>query len=120
MAVLRTVHVGNQDIPMRASARIPRLYRVKFGRDIIRDINRLKKSMEAVKKDPEAELDVMDLTIFEDMAWLFAKHADPDVPADPDDWLDSIDGVFSIYEAFPAILDLWAENAAQTSVPAKK
>ena len=32
------ITVGGVEIPMRASALVPRLYRVKFGRDMIRDM----------------------------------------------------------------------------------
>ena len=120
MAVKKIVRIGEQEIPMRASAQIPRLYRVKFGRDIIRDLRQLERKMEQAKKDEDTEFDVMDLTIFEDVAWMLAKHADHSVPDDPGAWLDTIEGVFSIYLALPQILELWGLNQAQTSVPAKK
>ena len=120
MAILRTIHVGNRDIPMRASALIPRLYRVKFGRDMIRDMKALQESYSEAKDSEEKSLTVADLTIFENIAWLLAKHADPSVPSEPDEWLDSIDGVLSIYEVLPEILSMWSENLHQTSVPAKK
>ena len=120
MAVLRNIEVGNQTIPMRASALIPRLYRVKFGRDIIRDLQTLQTNLSETKDDPDASLTAADLTVFEDVAWLLAKHADPAVPSDPDEWLDSLDGVLSVYEALPQILALWSDNLATTSVPVKK
>lgn len=120
MATVQTIHAGNQDIPMRASALIPRLYRVKFGRDMIRDMKSLQDSYNAVKDDEANGFSVEDLTIFENVAWIMAKHADPSVPSDPDEWLDSVDGVLSIYEAMPEILYLWSENLKTTSIPAKK
>ena len=51
-----------------------------------------------------------------------AYHADKEgkVPHDPDAWLESFDGVFSIYEIFPVILELWGLNQQTTSVPVKK
>lgn len=120
MAIVRTIHTGSQSIELRASALIPRLYRVKFGRDMIRDMKALKDSFDAAKNDEAASLSVADLTIFENIAWLMAKHADPSVPSDPDEWLDTIDGVLSIYEVLPEILELWSENLKTTSTPAKK
>lgn len=120
MAIQKTIHVGSKDIPMRASALIPRLYRVKFGRDMIRDMKALQDSYNEAKDDAEKDLTVADLTIFENIAWLLAKHADPNVPSDPDEWLDSIDGILSIYEVLPEILSMWSENLHQTSVQAKK
>lgn len=113
------ITVGGVEIPMRASALVPRLYRVKFGRDMIRDMNNLEKKMKPAE-DGETALDAMDLTIFEDVAYILAKHADPEVPSDPDEWLDSIPGVLSIYEALPQILALWSRNLKTTSKPRKK
>lgn len=120
MAIVKSIHAGSQEIEMRASALIPRLYRAKFGRDMITDMRTLKKSYEIAKEDENTELTIADLTIFENIAWLMAKHADPGIPSDPDEWLDSIDGVLSIYEVLPEILDLWSQNLATTSVPVKK
>ena len=68
----------------------------------------------------DAELSVLDLTIFENVAWLMIRHAGEDVPDDPDEWLDTIDGVFSIYEVLPQILEMWEANLETTSVPRKK
>ena len=42
----------------------------------------------------DAQLSAMDLTLFENVAYMMAKHADKTIPADPDDWLDSLEGVF--------------------------
>lgn len=120
MAIHKLIHIGSRDIPMRASALVPRLYRVKFGRDLIRDMVSLSDNYEKAKNSDDGSLTVADLTIFEDIAWLLAKHADPSVPSDPDEWLDSIDGVLSIYEVLPEILSMWSENMAQTSIPVKK
>ena len=124
-----TVTVAGKKIRLKASALIPRLYRFKFGRDMVADMNQLRKSYLKAEKLPknateeekqDAQLSVLDLTIFENVAYIMAKHADKNVPSDPDQWLDSIPGVFSIYEIMPVILRLWEGNKATTSIPAKK
>lgn len=121
----KTIDFGGQQIPMRASALVPRLYRFKFGRDMISDMRALQRSMEKVLEgrkagDDTAELTLDDLTIFENVAYIMAKHADPAVPSDPEEWLDSLEGVFSIYAALPEMLELWGLNNLTTSVPVKK
>ena len=125
----RTIKVGGAELRMRASALIPRLYRFRFGRDLIKDMTQLEKAYKkamSLKEDAtdeekqDAELGVLDLTIFENVAWAMAKNADPNVPNDPDEWLDAIDGVFSVYEVLPQILDLWTAGLETTSNPAKK
>ena len=60
------------------------------------------------------------LEMFENIAYIMAKHADPNIPGDPDEWLDGLPGVLSIYEALPEIIALWSENLKTTSVPRKK
>lgn len=119
MSATKTIKLGETEIRMRASALIPRLYRYKFGRDIVCDMRRLQDKLDAVR-DSGAQLDAIDLTVFEDIAWLLCKHADPAVPDDPDEWLDGIPGVFDVYSIFPEIADLWGSNLRQTSFPAKK
>ena len=125
----RTINIGGAELRMRASALIPRMYRFKFGRDLIKDMAALeKKYKEAMdlkegataEEKQKAQLSVLDLTIFENVAWVMAKAADNSIPDSPDEWLDGIDGVFSIYEILPQILQLWIEGLETTSTPAKK
>ena len=125
----RTIKIGGAELRMRASALIPRLYRFRFGRDLIKDMSQLEQSYHKamnLKEDAtdeekrDAQFSVLDLTIFENVAWCMAKNADASVPDSPDEWLDSIDGVFSIYEVLPSILELWAAGLQQTSAPVKK
>lgn len=125
----RTLNIGGAELRMRASALIPRLYRFRFGRDLIKDMAQLEKAYKkamTIKEDAteeerkEAELSVLDLTIFENVAWAMAKNADTNVPNDPDEWLDSINGVFSVYEVLPQILELWTDGLNTTSKPVKK
>ena len=120
--------VGEKQVKMRASALVPRLYRFKFGRDLIRDMTFLKKAykkLEEISEDAteeekeEAQLSVMDLTIFENVAYIMAKHADKNQPDNPDDWLDQFD-MFSIYQVLPQILALWNVSTVTTSIPKKK
>lgn len=124
----KIVTVGGQEVKMRASALIPRLYRFKFGRDMVQDMNKIRKAWKRVRDLPDdateeeqrdAQLSVLDLTIFENVAYLFAKHADKNVPDTPEEWLDGFD-MFSIYEVLPQIMDLWQVSGQTTSIPKKK
>ena len=125
----KIITVGGKDYRMRASALIPRLYRYKFRRDMIADMRQLEKDFKKAINLPkdateeeiqDAELSVLDLTIFENVAWLMIKNAGEDIPDEPDEWLDTIDGIFSIYEVLPQILDMWEANLETTSVSVKK
>lgn len=124
----KTIEIGGRPVALRASALVPRLYRFKFGRDMIADMRQLQKAFNKATALPanatdeekqDAQLSAMDLTLFENVAYIMAKHADKSIPAEPDEWLDSLDGVFSVYEILPIILELWQLNTATTSVPKK-
>ena len=125
----KTVIIDGKEVRMRASALIPRLYRVKFGRDMIADMRQLQKAYNRARNLPkdateeerqDAQLSVMDLTIFENVAYMMVKHGGNDIPDTAEEWLDSFDGVFSIYEVLPTILELWHMTNQTTSVPKKK
>ncbi|MBQ1297452.1 MAG: hypothetical protein IIY21_25635 [Clostridiales bacterium] len=115
----KIVKIDGKDVKFRATARTPRLYRVLIGRDMIQDMNKLMKAYERKKKNDD-DLDIIDLQIFEDVAYAMARHANPDMEEKTaDEWLDTFD-MFSIYEVLPHILELWAINTKQTSVSKKK
>lgn len=125
MSLERTVTISGHDVRMRASALIPRLYRSRFGRDIMTDMADLAKDytdVAAAKKEGKpASLSIDTLTMIEDITWLMAYHADPEnIPDSPDAWLDSIDGVLSVYAVIPAVLSLWKDSQTTTAIPAKK
>lgn len=126
--MIKTLNIDGKEVKMRASALIPRIYRFRFGRDMIQDMNSLRKAWKKVTELPEdateeekedAQFSVMDLTIFENVAYVMAKHGDPSTPDSIDDWMDQFE-LFSIYEVLPEILKLWNLNTAQTSTPKKK
>ncbi|MCD7920445.1 MAG: hypothetical protein LUG45_10375 [Clostridiales bacterium] len=108
MAVTKTINIDGIDTTFRASAAIPRIYRIKFGRDIYKDLRTLEKSVDSNDED-ESNLDMFSLEMFEDLAWVMAKHADPSVPDSPDEWLEQFN-TFSIYQVLPQFIELWGLN----------
>ena len=113
----KTAIICGKDVTFKSSAAIPRLYRMKFRRDIFRDLSKLEKSYKD-RDDGTKELEIEDLEIFENVAYIMAFHADPTIPGTIDEWLDEFD-MFSIYEVLPEILELWGSNLF-TDVSAKK
>lgn len=116
------------NIKMKASALVPKMYRFKFQRDMISDMAKLKRAYNKVQQLPEgateeeieeAQLSVIDLQLFENCAYMMAKHADSTIPDNPDEWLDTLP-MLSIYEVLPHILTLWQYNNHTTAVPKKK
>ena len=113
----RTIEISGKEVQFRSSATVPRLYRAKFKRDIFKDLTKLEKSYSKRTQDGES-LQIEDLEIFENVAYIMAFHADPSIPKTIDEWLDQFD-MFSIYQVLPQILELWGENMA-TEITSKK
>ena len=114
----KTVLVSGKEVRFRSSAAIPRLYRIKFKRDIFKDLSKLEASYKG-KADDGEELQIEDLEIFENVAYIMAWQYDNTIPNNPDDWLDQFD-MFSIYEILPQLIDLWGINNISLSVSKKK
>lgn len=118
MAIKKNITIDGIEVSFKASAAVPRLYRLKFSRDIYKDFASLQKN---VKENDEGEsaLDIESLEVFENVAYIMAKHADPDNVSDnPDDFLEQFN-TFSIYEILPQLIELWGLNTA-TQVKSKK
>lgn len=113
----KTVDINGQEVRFRSSATIPRLYRIKFKRDIFKDLAKLEKAYSKKAKDGE-DIEIDDLEIFENVAYIMAFHADPSIPKTIDEWLDQFE-MFSIYQVLPEILELWGSNM-MTDIEAKK
>ena len=113
MSMMKKIEIDGKAVAFKASAAIPRIYRIKFQRDI----SVLEKSIG--DGDPEkSSLDLFSLEMFENIAYVMAKHADPSIPDNPEDWLDEFN-TFSIYQVLPKLVDLWGMNI-RTDVEAKK
>ena len=110
--VEKTVKIGSKDVTLRASAALPRIYRVKTGRDILKDVNGL-------SIDEDGNVTPEDYEVFENLAWVMAYHADNTVPEKIEDWLEQLDSVLAIYNVMPHIMDLWNANV-KTAVESKK
>ena len=117
MAIQKNITIDEIDVPFKASAAVPRLYRLKFRRDIYQDFAALQKSVGENTEESSA-LDIESLEVFENIAYIMAKHADAAIPASPDEWLEQFN-TFSIYEILPQLIDLWGLNV-ETQVASKK
>ena len=115
----KAIKIDGKEIKFRATAAIPRLYRIKFGRDIMKDMKDIQEAMEKSEKGNEP-IPMKMLEVFENVAYLMAKHADPAMEAKTvEDWLDGFD-TFSIYIVFPQLLELWRANNQTLVNPKKK
>ncbi|WP_302440001.1 hypothetical protein [Anaerobutyricum hallii] len=117
MGIRKEIEIDGKMVAFKASAAIPRIYRLKFQRDIYKDLAALEKSI----GDGDAKasnLDMFFLEMFENIAFIMAKHADPTIPDTPEEWLDEFN-TFSIYQILPQLIELWGLNV-KTEVESKK
>ena len=115
--LMKTVEIDGKQVPFRASAAIPRIYRIKFHRDIYKDLSALEKAI-GDGNENASNLDMFSLEMFENIAYIMAKHANPSIPDTPEEWLDGFN-TFSIYQVLPKIIELWGLNV-ETEVESKK
>ena len=117
MSIVRKIEIDGKEVAFKASAAIPRIYRLKFQRDIYKDLRVLEKSV-GDDKEESSNLDLFSLEMFENIAFVMAKHAEPSIPDTPEEWLDGFN-TFSIYQVLPKLIELWGLNV-KTDVEAKK
>ena len=117
MRIVKKIEIDGKEVAFKASAAIPRIYRLKFQRDIYKDLHSLEKAIGDSKED-NSNLDMFSLEMFENIAYIMAKHADSSIPDTPEEWLDNFN-TFSIYQVLPQLIELWGLNV-KTDVEAKK
>lgn len=117
MGMTRNIIIDEKEVAFKASAAIPRIYRLKFGRDIYRDLAALEKNI-GENEEGKSNLDLVSLEMFENIAYVMAKHANPAIPNTPEEWLDEFN-TFSIYQILPQLIELWGLNV-KTDAEAKK
>lgn len=117
MSMKQNIEIDGRQVSFKASAAIPRIYRMKFHRDIYKDLKSLKKSI-GDGNEESSNLDMFSLEMFENIAYIMAKHADPSIPDNPENWLDEFN-TFSIYQVLPQLIQLWGLNT-QTDIDSKK
>ena len=117
MSMVQNIEIDGKQVAFRASAAIPRIYRMKFQRDIYKDLATLEKAV-GDNTEEVSNLDMFSLEMFENIAYIMAKHADPSIPDTPEEWLDEFK-TFSIYQVLPKIIELWGLNV-KVDVEAKK
>ena len=115
MALTKTIIIDGKEVTFRASAAVPRMYRIRFQRDIYRDLALLDKAVGKEGDEEHSNLDLFSLELFENIAFVMARHADPkNVPDSPEEWLDQFQ-TFSIYQVLPEIIQLWGLNVQQAA-----
>lgn len=103
----KILHIDGKEVPAEFSADTPRRYREEYGRDLITDMMHMTKTM--------------DTGILENLAFVMAKAADPELQdVGIHEWLAGFDSVTAMYDAAAEILEAWTTNTKTMSTSKKK
>ena len=71
MAIQKNITIDGIEVPFKASAAVPRLYRLKFRRDIYKDFASLKTEVTEGDEN-KSEIGIESLEVFENIAYIMA------------------------------------------------
>lgn len=117
--MIKEIEIDGRMVKFRATAAVPRLYRIKFRRDIMQDMREIN---EAVQKSASGKGPIPPrlLEVFENVSFIMARHADPEMKETTvEEWLDGFE-TFSIYTVFPELMELWSANNESIATVKKK
>lgn len=115
------------DHKLKMSAATPRIYRAKFGKDIIVQMdamyerlgNEAKKKKDEEKKDDSTAFTPEELEMMENLIFVCNRQAEPEQPEDIFEWLASFE-IGAITGTYGTIMKMWEGNLHQTSTSKKK
>jgi hypothetical protein len=104
----KVITIDGIDVPLKVTAGCLRLYKLQFGRDLIRDVFKLKQ-LEKYIKDDSVELSdeaiaLIDFELFSDLLWTFAKKSDKSIKS-PMEWEDQFTSI-PFKTIFPEVIEL--------------
>lgn len=119
-----TIKIDGKDVRLKSTAAVPMLYRRQFNRDVLQDMQIVAKAMKDQKnseKNPSMKnMPLEALNMFERLAFIMAKHADPDMEANtPEEWMAGF-STLSIYAIYPVVQAMWDGNLARLEEAKKK
>ena len=106
---------------LKMSAATPRIYRAKFGKDIIVQMDAMyeRLSNEGKKKDDSVSFTPEELEMMENLIFVCNRQAEPEQPEDIFEWLASFE-IGAITGTYGTIMKMWEDNLHQTSTSKKK
>ena len=69
MSMTKVIEIDGKQVAFKASAAIPRIYRVRYGRDIFKDLIKLDKELKE-NSEEDSGLTMCSLEAFENIAYL--------------------------------------------------
>lgn len=93
----KMITVGGKEIKLKSNGASPLLYKKLFGKDFFAEISKMN-----IKGN---DLSNIDLEVFYNMVFLFARTADKNIPATALEWLETFEE-FPIMDIIPEVMDM--------------
>lgn len=106
----KEVKIGENTVKMSASAFTPFSYKKVFGRDILKDIQKV--------QEEAKETQTLDPEVVCMMSYIMAREADKEI-LPFEEWCMQFE-LFDLYQSFNEVVTLWGLATAQNSKPVKK
>ena len=135
----KTVTIDGKEMTLECNALLPRNYRNIFGRDLLRDMNKLIKDIkvgreklarEDIENNQELKEEILEninLEFVENITWLMLRAAKNengdcinDVKNTTEEWLGCMDESMAVYYVMDDVITLWIGSQKRTSIPKKK
>jgi hypothetical protein len=105
----KTIIIDGKEVLFKTNGAVPLRYKAQFQKDYFKDIFKMMPgSKTKVKKNAEKvdvkDLEALDFEVFYNIAWVFAKTANPAIP-EPITWLSGFEE-FPIGDIFPELQEL--------------
>lgn len=100
----KIIKLDGRDVRVRMSADTLRVYRKTYGRDLMVDMMSMQ--------------DSMNMEIIENLFYICAQAADPEIPP-IDDWLSEL-STFALYKGANELIALWLDETQTTTQRKKK
>lgn len=134
--MIKDIEIGGKVCRLKSSAAIPRIYRQFFNKDLLMDMNsifeysalkaKLNRELKAKAKKEGEEFEPINdnllpehIETLENLTYILHKHGDPSQPDDIDEWFEQFE-MLDIYDAFPAVINMWTEENKQLVTAKKK
>ena len=101
----KIININGKDVAFKSTGSAPLRYKMQFKRDFFADLMKL----QGVQKD----MNSLDLEVFYNLAWIYAKTADPSIPPIME-WLDTFEE-FPIMEILPQLQEMLAKSLGTIS-----
>ena len=78
--MVKTLTIDGRPVTFRATAAVPRLYRIKFRRDIMQDMDAIQKALKKAEESDDSGSNIPPsmLDMFENIAYIMARTGDPE------------------------------------------